>query len=91
MDDLFDPCRERIAAGADLEDVLRFLRDVDASRSQSMHVLVSRYGMGLGAAKAALHLSAAWSDLRESTDRFQEELDRSLSAVHEHLPREEPS
>jgi hypothetical protein len=47
--------------------------------------LLGQRGMSLADAKAAVHLSAAWSDLRERTDRFHEDLEQvaSESGAHE--------
>ena len=69
---------ELIKSGAPMDSVLRLMRDSGASRFESMRLLVELGGMSLADAKAAVHLSPAWSDLREETDQFHEEMARLL-------------
>ena len=73
--------RELLESGAPLDTILALMRDAGASRIESMFALVKWRDMKLADAKATVHLSAAWADLRESADQFHEELAKELEAM----------
>lgn len=69
---------EKNRAGADLNELIEFMRASGLSIVESMKVLVEVNGYSLPAAKNVLHHSEAWADLREQREAFQEDMIRGL-------------
>jgi ribosomal protein L7/L12 len=71
--ELVDECRAlRIAEGATEEDMIVYLRAQGCYKLDAVVVLREVFGLGLGEAKALVHLSPTWQDAREKDDAFHE-------------------
>lgn len=73
-DAVLEHCRRLLDSGADIESVLRALRDHGYSKAQSIKALVDLNRAGLAEAKVFVHQSDAWKDTRERDEAFQKSL-----------------
>jgi hypothetical protein len=71
---IIDTCREKIACGADLEEVLRTLRNSGFSKVHSIKALVDLGQVNMSEAKRIVHESSTWADVRQRDEEFQQEL-----------------
>lgn len=62
------------ACPSDLADAIFFLRREGFSKIESIGVLAKYRGVPLSEAKALVHTSEAWSDVRSRDDQFQDDL-----------------
>jgi ribosomal protein L7/L12 len=74
-------CRALRARGFSDEDLMVFLRAEGCSKIDSIAVLREVLDLKLGEAKAFVHLSEAWGDVRERDDAFHETLHQVLMDV----------
>lgn len=72
--------RERLVAGGDLEEVLRFLRANGFSVIDSIKATMEVTGASLAAAKKKVHRSEAWRDRRGTHDEFHRTLVEDVEA-----------
>jgi len=72
---LLNECREKLARGAMLEDVIRTLRDGDFSKVHSIKAVVDLGQANMNEAKHIVHNSSTWSDVRERDEEFHRKLD----------------
>jgi len=73
--------RKLIAAGADQQAVMVFLRDRGFTRIPSVFYLRHLYGMNHAEAKTAIHYSLAWADCRETTEEFWDNAEKALDEL----------
>ena len=71
---LREPVSQLIRQGKSIDEVLMFLREQGCSKIDSMWLLEDVAGMTDCEAKKAVHFSAAWNDVRDRDEQFQEEL-----------------
>jgi len=71
-------CRKLNDSGADLEDILTYLRNEGCSKIDSIVVLHEVLGISLGDAKGLVHCSSTWRDVREQDDAFHDQLIEAL-------------
>lgn len=74
LDDVLQECREMIARGAELEEIVRILRERGFSKVHSIKALVDLGQASMSAAKAIVHNSPTWADVRERDEEFQRRL-----------------
>ena len=74
--------RDLLAGGRTTEDVLAAWRESGLSILHSIQCLSHITGMSLGEAKTAVHLSGAWSDLRQEHDRFHDQLVKTIDETN---------
>jgi hypothetical protein len=86
MTPLLDRCRERLRAGASVDDALGLMRLEGLSQLSSIKLLVDLTGMSLAEAKAAVHMSSVWADTREEVDAFHEQLEEAADQLLKHEP-----
>ena len=67
-------CKTLLARGLSDEDLMAFLRAEGCSKLNSIVVLREVLNLNLGEAKALVHLSRTWGDVRERDDAFHEAL-----------------
>ena len=67
-------CREMLKNGASQEDVFGYLRSAGLSKVTSLPILVRVLGISLDRAKALIHTSATWNDVRARDEKFQASL-----------------
>jgi len=67
-----------MAAGADQQTVITFLRERGLSRVKSILILRDLYGMGHAEAKTAVHNSASWSDCREAAEELWDVVEQAF-------------
>lgn len=72
--------RERLVAGGDLEEVLRFLRANGFSVIDSIKATMELTGASLATAKETVHRSEAWRDRRGTHDEFHRTLVEDVEA-----------
>jgi ribosomal protein L7/L12 len=77
-------CKALLARGLDNESLMDFLRAEGCSNIDSIVVLREVLNLSLGEAKALVHLSRTWGDVRERDDAFHEAL---IDAVNDKLGR----
>jgi ribosomal protein L7/L12 len=73
-------CRARLARGDNEEDLMRFLRAEGANKIDGIAVLREVLNLSLGEAKALIHLSRAWGDVRERDDAFHEAFEKAVTS-----------
>jgi hypothetical protein len=74
LDVLAREFRDLLAEGKTLDDALAGLRKRGCTKIDSIRVL-NTFGWCSRDAKAAVHLSAAWADVREGDDRLHDSLE----------------
>jgi hypothetical protein len=89
MTDVIERYREMLRAGVPLDDILALMRREGHSQVASIRLLVELNGMSLPEAKAAVHLSPAWSDQQEQTDSFHEQLEEVGKQFEKRKPPKE--
>jgi hypothetical protein len=67
-----------LSKGADVESVLRVLRDNGFSKVHSIKALVDLGRASLADAKSIVHSSGAWEDRRESDEAFQQSVEEAF-------------
>ncbi len=72
-------CQQQIAAGRTREQIVAFLLEQGCSKLNSIAVIASAFEIGLAEAKKLVHLSEAWSDVRERDDRFHAALESAFT------------
>lgn len=77
MTPLVDRCREMVRRGASVDDLLNVMRHDGQSQIASISLLIELTGMTLRDAKAAVHKSPIWEDVRGETETFHEQLDQA--------------
>lgn len=84
--------KQLLESGASIEEILAELRSKGLSKVESIAALARISGMTPGRAKRVVHLSRAWSDLREDHERFEENLGDALEEVltSDEDPRDPP-
>ena len=75
---LEDELHALMKGGADTESLLSMMRRSGCTKVESIKRLMQLTGIPLPQAKAVVHDSDSWKDLRESHDEFQEQLTNSL-------------
>jgi ribosomal protein L7/L12 len=70
-----------LESGSDLEAVILAMRDSGLDKIGSIKLLRAYGGMSLADGKAAVHLSKAWQDCRESDDAFHEQVIRAAESL----------
>lgn len=70
-EELVVACKARFQAGGSVEQLIEFLRSSGCSKIDTIAVIASACGVGLGDAKEAVHFSPAWDDTRAEDERFQ--------------------
>jgi hypothetical protein len=68
-------CREKLAGGATLEEVIQILRERGFSKVQSIKALVDLGQTEMSEAKRIVHSSPTWADVRERDEDFQRRLE----------------
>jgi hypothetical protein len=71
------------------EAVLRWLRQAGATPIQSIRTL-TELGLSLAEAKRTLHFSATWSDIRDSSEKLQEEAERAARELEQETSSDWP-
>jgi hypothetical protein len=79
--DFIIECRRRHDAGNSIEDLIKYLRDEGCSKIDSMSILISGCGIGLGEAKRVIHFSPTWSDRKETDDAFHATVEEASSIL----------
>ena len=74
MIDVLRECRIVMDQGANVEAIVRLLRDEGLSKVHSIKVLVDLGLADMGEAKRVVHRSPTWADVRERDDDFQQKL-----------------
>mgnify|MGYP006921627827 CR=1 FL=1 len=77
--DILKESQLRIEGGADIEDLLFFLRQNEVSKITSIKILVDLGWARLGEAKTIVHESSTWSDVRQRDENFHHNLSGSGS------------
>ena len=67
-------CREKLARGEKLEEILRTLRNHGFSKVHSIKALVDLGQANMSEAKHIVHSSPTWADVRERDEEFQRKL-----------------
>jgi len=73
--DVIEECREMLARGANLEEVIRALRNGGLSKVHSIKALVDLGQANMSESKRIVHNSSTWADVRERDETFQRQLD----------------
>lgn len=68
-------CRDMLAAGSPVADIIAELRRLGLSKVQSIKFLVDEGWGSLAAAKEAVHKNPAWADTRDDDEKFHETLE----------------
>ena len=68
-------CRDKLWRGANVEDVIRTLRDSGFSKVHSIKALVDLGQANMSEAKHIVHNSQTWADVRERDEEFHRKLD----------------
>ena len=79
-EDFIAECKGRYDRGADLESLIRYLRESGCSKIDSIAVLAKGCGVGLGEAKERVHLSPTWDDRRKLDDQFHETIVKTVDS-----------
>jgi hypothetical protein len=74
-DEVMRECRDKLARGAMLEDVIRALRDGGFSKVHSIKALVDLGQANMNDAKSIVHNSPTWADVRERDEAFHQKLE----------------
>lgn len=74
-------CSGLAAAGADHEQVIDRLRALGFSKVESIGIIARALGVGLAEAKALVHTSTAWEDVRERDEEFHGSIDPAIAAI----------
>ena len=69
---------QSVRDGSAMEVTLARLREVGASKVESIRALVDGTRMSLADAKRTVHFSAVWTDLKERDEKFWDELESGL-------------
>jgi ribosomal protein L7/L12 len=77
MTSLIEQCRQLMLTGASVDDLLAVMRRAGQSRTDSIGLLIELTGMSLREAKAVVHKSSAWEDLREDAEAIHERLENA--------------
>lgn len=64
----------KLADGAELETVIRYLRSSGLSKSQCVGVLIEMGRYSLREVKVAIHASPTWADVRPGDEEFLDDL-----------------
>ena len=75
MSPLVDRYRQMLSVGDSVENVLGQMRQDGTSRTGSIKLLMALTGQTLSDAKAVVHMSATWRDLRDDAERLHEHLE----------------
>ncbi|HEY5569055.1 MAG TPA: hypothetical protein VJA26_11180 [Gammaproteobacteria bacterium] len=75
QDEVLRECRDKLARGAMVEDVIRALRDGGFSKVHSIKALVDLGQANMNEAKHIVHNSPTWADVRERDEAFHRKLD----------------
>lgn len=78
---LIAECKRRYESGEDAEQLIAFLRSSGCSKIESIAVIASACGVGLGRAKEMVHLSPTWDDRRTSDDEFHAAIEDEISVI----------
>ena len=78
MEPLLKRCRQMLNRGADIETIIAFTRRAGCSKIGCIQVLVFLQDMDLNEAKALVHHSKAWQDVRQRDEDFHEHLLKSI-------------
>lgn len=81
MKNMRNKCEKLIQDGANIEDLLEYMRRTGLSIVESMALLIQLKDMSLVEAKRVVHHSATWADLRDAHDQFHDELFSSIEKV----------
>lgn len=76
-DEIAARARELFHSGADVEQVIAFLRASGLSQVWSAKVLVEVARMPLDDAKDAIHLSPTWADVRSAAEALHDVIEQS--------------
>ena len=76
-------CHELLSQGATMEELIAMLRESGCMKMESIKMMRTVTGMSLREAKAAVHLSETWADVRESHDRIHDQLCDALIELGE--------
>ena len=68
-------CREKLARGEKLEEIIRTLRNGGFSKVHSIKALVDLGQADMKEAKRIVHSSQTWADVRERDEEFQRKLE----------------
>ena len=71
-------CRQKMAEGKNLEDVLSFLRKQGLSKVESIRMVSELKDTSVADSKQLVHLSNSWSDTRGRDEAFHENLEKHL-------------
>lgn len=74
QEEVLKECRDKLARGEHLEDVIRILRDGGFSKVHSIKALVDLGQGNMNEAKHIVHYSQTWADVRERDEEFHREL-----------------
>jgi hypothetical protein len=72
---------EALQNGADIETVIRLMRNSGLNQPDSITLLTECTGVDLGDAQSAVLESTAWADQRERNIQIQDELAQALSEL----------
>jgi len=75
LEKVLKECRDELLRGANLEDVIRTLRDGGFSKVHSIKALVDLGQANMNEAKHIVHNSQTWADVRERDEEFHRKLD----------------
>ena len=76
-----DNCKAHFAEKKNVDEVITMLRASEFSKIDCIKALVDICGLTLAEAKKTVHFSPAWSDTRESDERFHSDLADLLSKL----------
>jgi ribosomal protein L7/L12 len=79
-EELIVECRRRLAAGEDVESIVRYLRVSGCSKIDSIAVLKGTCGIGLAKAKEIVHFSTTWADRKASDEKFHDDIVDALTS-----------
>ena len=71
QDDVMKECRDLLASGAAVEQIISILRERGFSKAHSIKVLVDLGQADMNEAKGIVHKSPTWADVRERDEEFQ--------------------
>lgn len=76
---LLATCQDLVKNGATDEELLRHLRSRGAHQGDSIQAMMDLKGLDFPRAKALVHYSATWDDLRDATEEIEELFDQALT------------
>jgi hypothetical protein len=82
-EDILRVCRDRLADGADVEAVIRILRDSGLSKVRSIIALIDLDLANLSEAKIVIHNSPTWDDVRERDEELHRQIEENLHLLIE--------